>query len=50
VAGELLYAIKAALEGKRFISAALKGHLLVAAALTTTHSISWIVTLISGAH
>jgi DNA-binding NarL/FixJ family response regulator len=46
VAGELLHAIRAVLEGKRFISAALKGHLLVAAAFTT-HSISWIVTLIS---
>jgi len=49
-AGELLHAIKAVLEGKRFISAALKGHLVVAATFTTTHSISWIVTLISGAH
>ena len=49
-AGELLHAIKVVLEGKRFISATLTGQFLVAATLTTTHSISWIVTLISGAH
>ena len=49
-AGELLHAIKAVLEGKRFISASLAGHFLVAATFTTTQSISWIVTLISGAH
>jgi CheY-like chemotaxis protein len=49
-AGELLHAIKVVLEGKRFISASLAGHFLLAATFTTTHSISWIVTLISGAH
>jgi len=46
-AGELLPAIKAVLEGKRFISASLAGHFLVATALAT-QTISWIVTLISG--
>jgi len=49
-AGELLHAIKVVLEGKRFISASLAGHFLVAATFTTTQSISWIVTLLSGAH
>jgi DNA-binding NarL/FixJ family response regulator len=46
-AGELLPAIKAVLEGKRFISASLAGHFLVATAFAT-QTISWIVTLISG--
>jgi DNA-binding NarL/FixJ family response regulator len=49
-AGELLHAIKVVLEGKRFISASLAGHFLVAATFTTMQSISWIVTLLSGAH
>jgi DNA-binding NarL/FixJ family response regulator len=46
-ATELLPAIKAVLEGKRFISANLASHLLVAAGLAS-QTISWIVTLISG--
>ena len=48
-AGELLPAIKAVLEGKRFISASLAGHFLVATTLTTTQTmLSWMVTLVSG--
>ena len=46
-AGELLPAIKAVLEGKRFISASLAGHFLVATGLAN-QTISWIVTLMSG--
>jgi len=48
---ELLPAIKAVLEGKRFISASLAIHFLVATTLsTTTHAImSLVITLISGA-
>lgn len=49
-AGELLQAIRTILEGKRFISASLAGHFLVASTMTTTQSISWILTLLSGAH
>ena len=45
-ARELLPAIKAILEGKRFISAVLAGHFVVAATLTSTQMISWLVTLI----
>ena len=44
---ELLPAIKAVLEGKRFISASLAGHFLVATGLATQIT-SWIVTLVSG--
>jgi DNA-binding NarL/FixJ family response regulator len=48
-ASELLPAIKAVLEGKRFISASLVGHFLVAATLSTqTMHLSWMMTLISG--
>ena len=48
-ASELLPAVKAILEGKRFISASLAGHFLVATTLTTTQTLlSWTVTLISG--
>ena len=49
-AGELLSAIKAVLEGKRFVSASLAGHFLVATTLSTTQTmhLSLIVTLISG--
>ena len=48
-ASELLPAIKAVLEGKRFVSAALAGHFLVATSLTTTQTmLSWMVTFISG--
>ena len=48
-ASELLPAVKAVLEGKRFISTALAGHFLVATTLTTTQTmLSWMVTLISG--
>jgi DNA-binding NarL/FixJ family response regulator len=46
-AGELLPAVKAVLEGKRFLSASLAGHFLAARGLAT-QTISWIVTLISG--
>ena len=46
---ELLPAIKAVLEGRRFISASLAGHFLVATTLSTTHTVlSWTVMLISG--
>jgi DNA-binding NarL/FixJ family response regulator len=46
---ELLPAIKAVLEGKRFISASLAGHFMVAMTLSTTQTmLSWMVTLISG--
>jgi DNA-binding NarL/FixJ family response regulator len=47
---ELLPAIKAVLEGKRFVSASLTGHFLLAAALSTVQTVhlSWIVTLLSG--
>ena len=48
-ASELLPAIKAVLEDKRFVSAALAGHFLVATSLTATQTmLSWMVTLISG--
>ena len=47
-AGELVPAIKAVLEGKRFISASLTGHFLVAGSLVTTQNLSWLVVLISG--
>ncbi len=46
-ARELSPAIKTVLEGKRFVSASLAGHLLVAMGLAT-QSISWIFTLIVG--
>jgi len=46
-AGELLHAIKAVLEGKRFISASLAGHFLVATGLASQIT-SWVVTLVSG--
>ena len=47
---ELLPAVKAVLEGKRFISASLAGHFLMAATASTvqTLQLSWILTLISG--
>ena len=46
---ELLPAIKAVLEGKRFVSASLAGSLLVTAALSTTEAmLSSLVMLISG--
>lgn len=44
-AGELLSAIKAVLEGRRFISASLASHLVVATGLVS-QTVSWIVTLI----
>jgi len=47
-AGELLPAIKAVLEGKRFISASLAGSLSLVATGLVSHSVSWIITLISG--
>jgi DNA-binding NarL/FixJ family response regulator len=49
-ASELLPAVKAVLEGKRFISASLAGHFLVATALSATQTIhlSWILIGISG--
>ena len=46
---ELLPAIRAVLESKRFISASLAGHFLVATTLTATQTmLSWMVTLLSG--
>jgi DNA-binding NarL/FixJ family response regulator len=48
-ASDLLPAIYAVLKGKRFVSASLAGHLLVAAILSVpTIFLSWILTLISG--
>ena len=47
-AGELVPAIKAVLAGKRFISASLTGHFLVASSLVTTQNLSWLAVLISG--
>lgn len=48
-AGELLPALKAVLEGKRFVSASLAGHFLVATTLSTSQTmLSWIVMLTSG--
>ena len=48
-AGELLPAVRAVLEGKRFISASLAGHFLVTTTLSTTQTmLSWMVVLISG--
>ena len=49
-ASELLPAVKAVLEGERFISASLGGHFLVAMALSAAQTIrlSWILTGISG--
>lgn len=49
-ASELLPAVKAVLQGKRFISASLAGHFLVATALTTAQTIhlSWMLIFISG--
>jgi DNA-binding NarL/FixJ family response regulator len=49
-AGELLPAIKAVLEGKRFISASLAGHFLVATAVSSTQTtlLTSMVMLISG--
>ena len=46
-ASELLPAIKAVLEGKRFISGSLAGYLLLATTLTTIETVhlSWIMTL-----
>jgi len=46
---DLLTAIRVVLEGKRFISAGLAGHLLVATPLSTIQTVlSWVVSLISG--
>jgi DNA-binding NarL/FixJ family response regulator len=47
---DLLPAVKAVLEGKRFISASLAGQFLVATTLSTTltSQLSWILGLISG--
>jgi DNA-binding NarL/FixJ family response regulator len=46
---ELLAAIKAVLEGKRFVSASFAGHSLVTATLTIAQtSLSWMIVLISG--
>jgi DNA-binding NarL/FixJ family response regulator len=47
-AGELLPAVTAVLEGKRFIAATLAGHFLVAATLSTTQTIISAAMLISG--
>jgi len=49
VASELLPAIRAVLEGKRFVSASLAGYFLVATAVSTTQTLlTSMVTLISG--
>jgi len=45
---ELLPAVKAVLEGKRFISASLAGHFLVTTLSTTQTVLHWTVILISG--
>ena len=49
---ELLQAVQAVLEGRRFISTSLAGQFLVSATLTTTLTVqfSWLLTLISGIH
>lgn len=48
-AGELLPAVKAVLEGKRFVSASLTGHFLVVTNLSTIQTmLSWMAMLISG--
>lgn len=51
-ATELLPAVKAVLEGKRFVSASLAGHFHGAIALITTLTlhVSWMLVLISGMH
>ena len=47
--GELLPAVKAVIEGRRFISASLASHFLVATTLSTIQTtLSWMVMLISG--
>ena len=46
-ARELLPAIKAVLEGRRFVSASLTGHFVVAATLATTQALSWVMSLIA---
>lgn len=45
-AGELLPAVKAVLDGKRFVSASLAGHFLVTTTLST--QLSWLLMLFSG--
>ena len=49
-ASELLPAVKAVLEGKRFVSASLEGHFIVTTTLSTTLTtqLSWMLTLVSG--
>ena len=47
-AGELLPAVKAVLDGKRFVSASLVGHFLVTTTLST--QLSWMLMLVSGFH
>jgi DNA-binding NarL/FixJ family response regulator len=49
-ASELVPAVKAVLAGKRFISASLAGHFLVAATFSSTQTsvLAWMVTAISG--
>jgi len=48
---DLLPAVKAVLEGKRFISASMASHFLVATTLSMTQTtLSWMVILISGIH
>lgn len=48
-ASELLPAVKAVLEGKRFVSACLAGHFLVSTTLSTSQTMfSCVVTLLSG--
>ena len=45
---ELLPAVRAVLEGRRFISASLAGHFLVAATMTASQALLWLAMLISG--
>ena len=46
---DLLPGIRAALEGKRFISASLAGNFLIAV-VSGVHAVSWILTIVSGIH
>lgn len=48
VGRDLLPGVKAVLAGKRFVSASLASHLLVATTVGATQSLSWMLTLISG--
>lgn len=47
---DLVSAIDAVLSGKRFISATLAGHFLVATTMSAQTLVSWVVTTIAGIH